>query len=284
MAGLDIVSISCGEETSAAVSSSGKLYMWGSALDGIIPNSLKTEIVSEPTKISIKQKIVDIQFGSSFAVALTSKGSLMTWGKNDYGQLGRSVMNAPSFSPTSLKSIKHPITGFSCGKDFTIAWNSQEDVLYAWGKNPPCMKPSTNVINDEFWSIPYPHQATDFKISCSQITELSSYESLLLILEYSLSDSSISYETKEDENGVSYLQVTSVEESHFVEGIITVEFPREEMYNPFYDSLLLTYRLNLKSVVLFKQLSLLYPFFFFPISSFPIILNYISYINYFVYL
>lgn len=71
--------ISCGHHT-AALSSNGELYIWGSGIFG--------EFVAPQKVISLKYPVKDIEIGGCFGAAVDTNGMLWTWGSNTSGELG----------------------------------------------------------------------------------------------------------------------------------------------------------------------------------------------------
>lgn len=99
--GLEIKTISAGGWHSAAISSSGDLYMWGwneSGQLGLPCNELQGNkrpleeietICCLPKIIELDDEIIkDVGCGSRHTAALTENNHLWTWGWNNYGQLG----------------------------------------------------------------------------------------------------------------------------------------------------------------------------------------------------
>lgn len=69
-------------------------------------------------------------------VALTSKGTVYTWGCNDEGALGR---EGPENTPEKVE-IEIAVTDISAGDSHTIAYNTNDNVIYYWG----CYRVSIN--------------------------------------------------------------------------------------------------------------------------------------------
>ncbi|GFU25928.1 RCC1 domain-containing protein 1 [Nephila pilipes] len=135
--GLEIKTISAGGWHSAAISSSGDLYMWGwneSGQLGLPCNELQGDkrsleeietICCLPKVIELDDEIVkDVGCGSRHTAALTENNHLWTWGWNSYGQLGHrkypltdkpeQILLPDSFLPLKLqaKFWSTLITGF----------------------------------------------------------------------------------------------------------------------------------------------------------------------------
>ena len=91
--GETIVMVSLGSNHVAALTSNGRLFMWGSNLFGqlgdgtTISKSVPIEI-TESFNLALGEIISQISLGESYSSALTSTGRLFTWGSNSRGQLG----------------------------------------------------------------------------------------------------------------------------------------------------------------------------------------------------
>ena len=78
----------------------------------------------------VGQSIIEVAAGDSFSVAITSDGTVRSWGANTYGQLGREgETETPSVIPSLSNVVK-----VEAGKNFCLALTSQGNV-YAWGRN-----------------------------------------------------------------------------------------------------------------------------------------------------
>lgn len=60
------------KQESAAISSSGELFLWGSGVFGTYKTPQKILTISNP--------VCDVSLGSSLGTALDNKGLLWTWG------------------------------------------------------------------------------------------------------------------------------------------------------------------------------------------------------------
>lgn len=99
-----IKSVALGGFHSAALTSTGRLFTWGSNSTGQLGDDLMT-LRGSPTDITngfnlgLDETISSIHLGASFTAALTSTGSLFMWGNNFAGQLGDGT-NTNNFLPT----------------------------------------------------------------------------------------------------------------------------------------------------------------------------------------
>ena len=120
---------------SVAVNSSGLVYAWGEGEQGEMGNGAFTSHL-RPVKVRLPRavKVRAARVGFQFAVALTTTGKVLTWGRGDVGQLGnghRVKRNAPVFVrlPRGVR-----VTAVSAFVDGAIALTSTGRVL-AWGYN-----------------------------------------------------------------------------------------------------------------------------------------------------
>ena len=120
---------------SVAVNSSGLVYAWGAGEQGELGNGAFTSHL-RPVKVRLPRgvKVRATRVGFQFAVALTTTGKVLTWGRGDLGQLGnghRVNRNAPVFVrlPRGVRA-----TAVSAFVDGAIALTSTGRVL-AWGYN-----------------------------------------------------------------------------------------------------------------------------------------------------
>ena len=76
--------VACGGRTSAAVSTSGRLYLWGSGFLG--HGGLRTAWM--PTQLRLGRRIKQVACGHFHAAAVARTGELFTWGEGFGGKLG----------------------------------------------------------------------------------------------------------------------------------------------------------------------------------------------------
>src|SRR5690554_2137783 len=91
--GETIIQVSLGYGYSAALTSSGRLFTWGSNSsgqlgDGTTTNKLTPTEITNRFSLATGDKIIQVSLGRNHSAALTSSGRLFTWGSNSSGQLG----------------------------------------------------------------------------------------------------------------------------------------------------------------------------------------------------
>lgn len=115
--------------------SEGFLVLTEDSLFTCLPNhdlsSTENELLSKiPLKAKKIRQIKQIDCGNKFYGALTEKGSLYLWGKNNSGQLGTGDTVDKSEPFRVLKNVK----SFSCGPSHVVALTKKGSV-FAWGSN-----------------------------------------------------------------------------------------------------------------------------------------------------
>lgn len=102
--------VAAGHHT-AALSSDGDLYFWGTGVFG-------EELI--PRRVSaITSKVCDFAVGGTMGAALDALGKVWVWGSNNLGELGVNDYD-PRATPFQLTKLKH-IASLSCGKSFILA-------------------------------------------------------------------------------------------------------------------------------------------------------------------
>lgn len=94
----EIIKIAAGTTHSMAIKSDNSLWVWGENTFGQLGNGKTTMYrgysgsIAENNDINIPTRllgnIIEIAAGDGFSIAVNSKNELLTWGKNDRGQLG----------------------------------------------------------------------------------------------------------------------------------------------------------------------------------------------------
>lgn len=90
-------------------------------------------------------KVYQICCGGMHTLVLTTLGKIYSWGCNDDGALGRSGIDN---EPVMIDSIPYPMNNITAGDSFSIAYNTELNLVYQWG--------AFRVINKLFNSKPTP--------------------------------------------------------------------------------------------------------------------------------
>uniref|UniRef100_A0ABI7XK53 RCC1-like domain-containing protein n=1 Tax=Felis catus TaxID=9685 RepID=A0ABI7XK53_FELCA len=128
-----------GSDHSASLTDAGELYVWGSNKHGQLASL--AAFLPLPQKIEAhcfqNEKVTSVWSGWTHLVAQTETGRVFTWGRADYGQLGRKLesregwklqshdSSLPCSGPQkSMPSCLHCLTGaaeVSCGSEHNLA-------------------------------------------------------------------------------------------------------------------------------------------------------------------
>jgi RHS repeat-associated protein len=133
-----ITQVSAGFLHTLAVHADGTLWGWGANNAGELGLGTTTDHDSPQQNTSISQ-VTDAAAGGTwdgdgFSAAVTSTGSLYTWGYNVDGELGNgSTSSTPTLTPTKLTSISD-VAQVAAGNQFMVALKG-DGTVYAWGSN-----------------------------------------------------------------------------------------------------------------------------------------------------
>lgn len=131
------VTLSCGQQHSALVTSDGDVYTWGKSCNGRLGHGDLIEEAGKlaPFRVELlhiqKIKVQSVACGREHTLALTKQG-VYSWGSSDYGQLGLGD-NKKQTRPVFLTELadKDCVT-LACGYYHSLALSGDRNVL-AWG-------------------------------------------------------------------------------------------------------------------------------------------------------
>ena len=108
---VQIIRISAGKH-SAALTSTGVLYLWGMSLLG---NSYK------PQMVETAQKFKEICIGGDYGLGISQEGNVYVWGRNECGELGLGDYCGRMEIVENKHFIGKKVFGVSCGENFVMA-------------------------------------------------------------------------------------------------------------------------------------------------------------------
>ncbi|XP_039264808.2 uncharacterized protein LOC120340578 [Styela clava] len=130
-----ITSASCGDEHTAFVTESGKLYVFGSNDWGQLGLG-HTHQVNKPTCVkSLKMHNVSmVACGRNHTIACTANNKIFVFGNNSDSQLGVDDIDSSNL-PLEVNVVNNgAIKQIGAGADFSVALTSDGDI-YVWGSN-----------------------------------------------------------------------------------------------------------------------------------------------------
>jgi len=153
MDGKHIVEVACGDMFTAVVSGDGLVFTWGDNDWGQLGRDdtvrAKDKATGEVTSKNVRcvpgwvraakdDRVTRLSCGAAHACAVTEGGEVLTWGSNEYGQVG-GPRNAPEGAPKVYRVPAKwqedgykPVAQVVCGSLVTIVV-TEDGKLYSWG-------------------------------------------------------------------------------------------------------------------------------------------------------
>lgn len=125
--------IAAGSTFSLAIDNNGKVWAWGSNTSGELGDGSNTQRNS-PTAVSglTGITVTAIIAGQGHSIALKSTGSLLSWGNNGFGQLGKGS-SGNSNIPVAVSSLTN-VVSIGAGNLHSMAVKS-DGTAWVWGAN-----------------------------------------------------------------------------------------------------------------------------------------------------
>ena len=157
-----LMSVVCGAYHTGCLTKQGMVYVWGDNKHGqtTVPPSISTSVPLPqmiPQEYFNERPVVKLRSGWTHFIAETSDGSLYTWGRNDYCQLGR-LTDQSTFDnmPRVIEGLKNP-RDFCCGSEHNLLLSNTGD-LFSWGWNEHGICGTGDEIN-----VPLPRPVEQFR-------------------------------------------------------------------------------------------------------------------------
>ena len=152
-----IIKVVLGDSFSAALAEDGTVYTWGNNYYGQLGNNSTAES-HYPIRVvkgayngatylgdNASNKIIDIEVAFYHVIALAEDGSVYSWGRNNYGQLGNNSTSQSNYPIQVLKGVYDGTTYLgddASNKIIDIASSgyhslalAQDGSVYSWGRN-----------------------------------------------------------------------------------------------------------------------------------------------------
>jgi len=125
--------VSLGTFYSAAIKTDGTLWTWGHNSYGQLGDNTITDRSSPVQTIAYGTNWKQVSCGGGITAAIKTDGTLWTWGRNNFGQVGDNTITNRS-SPVQTIAYGTNWKQVSCGYDYTTAIKT-DGTLWTWGKN-----------------------------------------------------------------------------------------------------------------------------------------------------
>ena len=123
--------VELGRNFGYALLQNGTVYSWGTSNDYGQLGRNDSMLDNTPGLIDGLKDIIKIGSGTYFGIALSSDGTLYTWGRNDKGQLGNGT-TTDSTVPVSVSETKFKDAAAGSGHVAAVSTNG---TVYTWGEN-----------------------------------------------------------------------------------------------------------------------------------------------------
>jgi alpha-tubulin suppressor-like RCC1 family protein len=131
--GTDWKQVDCGGAHTAAIKTDGTLWTWGANDYGQLGDGTTTSRSSPVTTASGGTNWKQVSAGYNHTAAIKTDGTLWTWGRNDYGQLGDGTTTDRS-SPVTTAGGGTNWKQVSAGT-YAAAAIKTDGTLWTWGRN-----------------------------------------------------------------------------------------------------------------------------------------------------
>ena len=137
-----LTKVVCGSRSTLALDADGKVFAWGKGEDGTLGlGDRSTVLTPRLVEAVLRQPIAEMTCRGAHVLALTEKGQLWAWGRNEDGQLGtRRTVQAPRehthhATPERVAALMGvAVRHVACGRCHSLALD-EGGRLYSWGGN-----------------------------------------------------------------------------------------------------------------------------------------------------
>ena len=132
-----VVQVSSGSRHSAAITSDGVLFTWGSGTDGKLGHG-NSDSIYLPKVTAAVDNAVQVACGASHTVAIAENGTkVYSWGGGSYGKLGHNNTNSQNI-PKLVEALKsHQCVKVAVGSNYTAVLTSTGQIL-TMGNSSAC--------------------------------------------------------------------------------------------------------------------------------------------------
>ena len=128
--------IAGGHDHTCAIQSDGSVRCWGDGTYGKLGygGSGDRNTPTATASLGVGRTAIDITAGGEFTCAVLDDGSVVCWGRNDYGQLGDGTLTNRN-TPTQTISLGRPAVAIEAGSHFSVCALLDNGSVSCWGRN-----------------------------------------------------------------------------------------------------------------------------------------------------
>ena len=128
--------IAAGHDHTCAIQSDGSVRCWGDGTYGKLGygGSGDRNTPTATASLGVGRTAIDITAGGEFTCAVLDDGSVVCWGRNDYGQLGDGTLTNRN-TPTQTISLGRPAVAIEAGSHFSVCALLDNGSVSCWGRN-----------------------------------------------------------------------------------------------------------------------------------------------------
>ena len=126
--------VSVARAHTAAIKTDGTLWIWGNNYGGRIGDNTTTNRSTPVTTFAGGTNWKQVSGGNSHTAAIKTDGTLWTWGRNSYGQLGSTSLSTSTSTPITTSAGGTNWKQVSCRRGCTTAIKT-DGTLWTWGEN-----------------------------------------------------------------------------------------------------------------------------------------------------
>ena len=127
--------IDVGDQHACALRSDGTVDCWGNNANKQLGNPTFMPTSSNTFVRAELRQATKVVTGSAHSCALRANGTVVCWGKNDYGQLGNGLVGGADVNrPTLIPNLAH-VRSIAAGDNFTCAITTDSGYPQCWGSN-----------------------------------------------------------------------------------------------------------------------------------------------------
>ena len=129
----NIIAVAAGYYHGLALGKDGIVWAWGNNANGQLGNGHSGKDLNSVTPIPISlDNVIAISAGDYFSLALKKDGTVWSWGKNEYGQLGNGSTESHE-NPKQIENLNN-VTAISAGGSHSLVLQ-KDGTVWAFGYN-----------------------------------------------------------------------------------------------------------------------------------------------------